>query len=126
MFCHLERHSPHVPKHKSFLDKSSFVKPPPFNNAAIITSVRLLELDPSITLSIDIKIGNVIQQSTNICMHTIPRPIVNCCNLVIGTCYELGRLYGLNSSILDYHIHELNNDLTSCIRPMHGWIVGDA
>jgi hypothetical protein len=59
-------------------------------------------------------------------MHTNPRPIVNCCNLVIGTCYELGRLYGLNSSILDYHIHEFNNDLTSCIRPMHGSIVGDA
>jgi hypothetical protein len=118
--------TPSIPKHKSFLDKSFFVKPPPLNNAAIITSVMLLEPHPSITLSIDTKIGNVIQQSTNICMHTNPRPVVNCCNLVIGTCCELGRLYGFNSSILDLHIHEFNNDLTSCIRPMHGGIVGDA
>jgi hypothetical protein len=55
--------TPFAPKHKNFLDIFSSIKPSPFNNVTITTSVRLLKLDPSITLSINTKIGNLIQQS---------------------------------------------------------------
>jgi hypothetical protein len=43
---------PSTPKHKSFLDSSSLLNPPPFIIEFIITSVRLLEPDPSTIQSI--------------------------------------------------------------------------
>jgi hypothetical protein len=86
------------------LDKFSFIKPPPFNNVTIITLVRLLKHDPSITFSINTKIGN----------------------LIVRTCYELGILYGLNSRFFDLLIHEFNKDPTNYIKAMHGRIVGEA
>jgi hypothetical protein len=46
--------NPSILKHKSFLDKPSLVDP--FNNAFIITSMKLLKLDPSTTLSTHPKI----------------------------------------------------------------------
>jgi hypothetical protein len=58
-------------------------------------------------------------------MHTNLGPLVNICNLVTKTCYELGILYGPNSSILDLHIQEFNKDPTNYIKLVYGRIVGD-
>ncbi len=58
----------------------------------------------------------------HICMDTYPRPIVNVYNFVIRVGYELKRLYGLDTGVLELDVHEFNMDLTNNIILMFNWI----
>jgi hypothetical protein len=86
-----------APKHRSFLDSSSLLNPPPFIIEIIITSVRLLELNPS-----------TIRSTHYVGMDTYPITIIYGCHFITRTCQELGRLYGLDSGFLDLLIHKFS------------------
>jgi hypothetical protein len=58
----------------------------------------------------------------HICIDTYPIPIVNVYNFVIKLGYELKRLYGLDTSVLELDVHEFNKDLTNNIILVSNWI----
>jgi len=58
-------------------------------------------------------------------MYINSRPIINGCNLIIRTCYELGILMALFIAFLELDVHKFSKDPTKIMKPRHGKIVWD-
>ncbi len=62
---------------------------------------------------------------SHIDMNTNSKTIINGHNFITWDCYELGRINGLESGLLELHEYEFNKCPTITIKPMHRWVVWD-